>query len=542
MLLRVDYKSGQPVYAQLLAQIKTAAASGALHPGESLPAIGPLAEELRVGRNSVAKAYAELENLGIIELLPDTGYRLKEPHRPLRKEVARAADAGASSQRRARRAIRTTVTYALLSLLAAALYFGLVGLFGALLVRAGLLRGEVVALGTALFLAAVFLPLRNRLQRAVERRVFRKRHNVPRALETLKAESWSPPSLDAFLEKVIETSESIVGVRPILIRDHGEVLALVNAFPALRSAREPVAAGNHFLMPLFSQDEVLGVLHLEAKPAGGTYDAEDWEFLRAAAEQVTSAANQFRLRNERRESEYAFDIQRALLPRETPQPPGFSIAGAWQPARTVGGDYYDVFWLNETQLALIVADVAGKGAPAALLMANVQAATRAYATMTPSPRELCSRVNRAICASSAERFVTFFYAVLDPAERRLTYTNAGHNPPLVVSRDGACRKLATGGPVLGLLAQAEFEQDALELRAGDRLLIFTDGLVEAEGGDGEEFGDERLFTAMTASADVTAPALRDSIMQAVTHFCGADFADDATLLTVVVKGGPSGQT
>lgn len=535
MLLRVDYKSGRPVYAQLVTQIKAAAAAGALRPGEALPDISPLAEELRVGRNNVAKAYAELESLGIIELVPGKGYCLKEHHRHLRKEVARSAVA-ATPQRKVRRSIGTTFRYALLSLLVAALYFALVGVFGALLVRAGLLRGEVVAMAATLFIAAVFLPLRNRLQLALERTVFRKRHDAPRALESLKAESWSQPTLDAFIEKVIEISESVVGVRPKLVRDHGEVLALVNAFPSLRSAREPVSAGNHCLMPLFSQDEVLGVLRLEAKPTGHVYDPEDWEFLRAVGEQVAAAANQFRTRNERKESEYAFDIQRALLPRETPQVAGFSIAGAWQPARTVGGDYYDVFWLNDKELALIVADVAGKGVPAALLMANVQATTKAYASMALSPRELCRRVNRAICGSISEgRFVTFFYAVLDAQGRHLTYTNAGHNPPLVVSPDGACRKLETGGPVLGLFAQAEFEQDTLDLRAGDRLLIFTDGVVEAEDGNGKEFGDERLFTAMTASAHVAAPELRDAIMQAVTHFCRGDFADDATLLAVVVE-------
>src|SRR5207248_3121955 len=139
-------------------------------------------------------------------------------------------------------------------------------------------------------------------------------------------------------------------------------------------------------------------------------------------------------------------IQRGLLPREIPQVPGFSIAGAWQPAKDVGGDYYDVFRLNDNELALVVADVSGKGAPAALMMSNLQATTKAYARSSSSPKNLCELVNAAICESiSTGKFITFLYAVLDTRARRLTYCNAGHNPPLVISQDGRCAKLETGG-------------------------------------------------------------------------------------------------
>lgn len=536
MLLRVDFKSGQPVYQQLVVQIRAAAASGALRPDETLPAIGCLAEELRVSRNNVARAYAELESLGVIEMAPGRGYCLKEHHRPLRKEVSRTpATSVREPERTVPRAVRTTLTYSLLSFILAAVYFAVVGIIGAMLVRAGFVRGEMVAVGATVLVAAMFLPLRNRVQKAVERIVFPKRQQVPVALQSLKEEFWSQPGLDAFLQRVIENSESVVGVRPKLIRDHAEVLSLVNSYPALRSAREPVFAGNDLLMPLFSHDEVLGVMHIAAKPAPQQFDPEDWHFLTAVGEQVALAATQFRVRNERLESEYGFEIQRALLPRETPQVPGMTIAGAWQPAKTVGGDYYDVIQTGESKLLLIVADVSGKGMPAALLMSNLQATTKAYASICNSPAELCRHVNRAICGSiSAGKFITFFCAVLDAAEHRLTYSNAGHNPPLIVSHDGSTRKLDAGGTVLGLFAEADYSQAAIELRGGDRLLIFTDGVLEAEDSSGKEFGEERLFTAMTASPHVNAMQLRDSIMEAVTHFCRGDFADDATLLAVVV--------
>jgi DNA-binding transcriptional regulator YhcF (GntR family) len=537
MLLRVDFKSGQPVYLQLVGQIKSAAATGALRADETLPAIGALAKELRVSRNNVAKAYAELEASGIIEMVPGKGYCLKAHHRPLRKEISRTEPAGGAIQPAARHKARTTLTYSLLTFLLGALYFAVVAILGATLVRAGVVRGEIAAVIATVVVAAGFLPLRSRLQQALSRVIFPKRERVPRALQSLKSEFWSQANLDSFLECVLKTSEEVVGVRPELVRDHGAVVSLVNSFPSLRSSREPISAGNGLLMPLFSHDEVIGVLRLAGQDGHHGYDPEDWQFLTGVGEQVSLAANQFRVRNERMESEYALDIQRGLLPREVPQVAGYQIASAWQPAKNVGGDYYDVFRVGgDSSLALIVADVSGKGMPAALLMANLQATTKAYASLHPKPAELCACANRAICESiSAGKFITFFYAILDANRHRLVYTNAGHNPPLLVSRDGTCRKLETGGMVLGLFAGSEYEQAAVDLQDGDRLVIFTDGVIEAADSSEKEFGEDRLFTVTTSRPSVTANQLRDSIMEAVTHFCRGDFADDATLLTVVAN-------
>jgi sigma-B regulation protein RsbU (phosphoserine phosphatase) len=346
-------------------------------------------------------------------------------------------------------------------------------------------------------------------------------------------EALSQPDLDSFLERVIERTEPIFGVRPELIRDRADVNSLVNSFPSLRSARAPVSAWADFLMPVFSDDEVLGVLRLAPKATGEEYDAEDLDFLAAVSEQVAIATNQFRLRNERQESEYALDIQRGLLPREIPQVPGFTIAGAWQPAKTVGGDYYDVFKLSETQLALLVADVSGKGMPAALLMSNLQATAKAYATSESSPKALCDNVNRAVCKTiSCEKFITFFYAVVDSQANRLTYTNAGHNPPLIAGRDGACRGLETGGAVLDVFADASYEQASTELLPGDRQVMFTDGITEAADSIGHEFGEERLVALLGEHPAASAAELRDAIIQDVTQFCRGDFADDVTLLIV----------
>lgn len=532
MQLRVDFKSGRPAHLQLMDQVKAAAVSGALRPGEVLPSIGSLAGDLRVNRNSVAKAYSELERLGVIESQPGKGYFLKESHRPLRKEVRRTVVTAEIDQviMQGPLVLRTTLTYSLLTVLVGALYVGLV------VTISGVMHGELAALLGAVVVAAVFVPALRLVQIFVDRLVFAKRFEFPRVLRVLRAEAPSQPDLDSFMDLVVERSEALLGGRLELIRDHAEVISLVHSFPTLRSARAPVCAGADFLMPVFSADEVLGVLRLAPKSTGEEYDARDLEFLAAVSEQVAVAANQFRMRNERQESEYALDIQRGLLPREMPTFPGFTISGAWQPAKMVGGDYYDVFKLGETQLALVIADVSGKGMASALLMSNLQATTKAYATLESSPQGLCDKVNRAVCKSiSSGKYITFFYAVLDSQRCRLTYSNAGHNPPLLARCNGICRRLETGGTVLGMFADASYEQDSVELSPGDCLVMFTDGITEAADSNNQEFGEDRLISLMGEHAAASATEIGDAIMQEVTQFCRGDFADDATLLTVAVN-------
>ena len=539
MTLQMNFKSGKPVHLQVVDLIRTSVASGALRQGEALRSIGLFAEELRVNRNSVAKAYSELESLRVIEALPGKGYFLKENHSPLRREVRRTplvAEKDKAVMRaviQAPQAARKTLPYSLPTVLLAALYLCLVGGIGALIVRSGLIRGEMVAVLSTVVVAAVFMPFRSSVQRFVDRLVFARRYELARALQVIKAEASFQPDLDSFMQLVIGKTEAALQARLALTRDYAEMRSLVNSLPALSSARGPVGAGADLLMPVFSDDELLGVLRLAGRARGREYDEEDREFLTAVGEQVAMAANRFRSRKEKQESDCALDIQRGLLPREISQVPGFAIAGAWQPARTVSGDYYDVFKLSDTELALVVADVSGKGLPAALLMASLQATVRAYAIADASPEDVCWKVNHAISRSvTLGNFITFFYAVLDSAGHRLTYTNAGHNPPLLVREDGTCLKLEAGGAVLGVFADGTYRQASIDLFPGDRMVLFTDGITEAADFKEEEFGEERLIELLRKHPAALAPDLRDAIMQKVTQFCREDFADDATLLTI----------
>ena len=241
-----------------------------------------------------------------------------------------------------------------------------------------------------------------------------------------------------------------------------------------------------------------------------------------------------KLRKEQeREIIEARSIQRRLLPSEIPQIDGCRIAAAWRPARTVSGDYFDVLKFSDTKAALCIADVAGKGMPAALLMSNIQAAVKSFASESVSPSELCAKVNRLVTGSIGEdRFISFFYAIADAKQKKLTYANAGHNQPMLVRRDGTLARLEPTGAVLGPFPNWSYQHNEIDLEAGDRLLMFTDGVTEVRDEIGDEFGEERLIELLTQNRKLEAEALRDRIVQAVVDYGGGEFHDDATLMVL----------
>jgi sigma-B regulation protein RsbU (phosphoserine phosphatase) len=232
------------------------------------------------------------------------------------------------------------------------------------------------------------------------------------------------------------------------------------------------------------------------------------------------------------ELERAREIQSSLLPKEIPQLAGFEVAGAWQPALTVSGDYYDVLRLDGHRLGICIADVAGKGVSAALLMANVQAAVRAFADSSGSPAEMCSKVNALLHENVATgKFVTFLYGVLDAEKRTFRYCNAGHLPPIVFS-NGEARTVDGGGAVLGVFPSWSYEDTGVELKSGDRLLLFTDGITEAADASGQEFGETGIADFVKANSALAAKELNSRLLKRVTEFCDAQFHDDATVLVI----------
>jgi sigma-B regulation protein RsbU (phosphoserine phosphatase) len=240
-------------------------------------------------------------------------------------------------------------------------------------------------------------------------------------------------------------------------------------------------------------------------------------------------------RAQERESAEARSIQQGFLPKEIPQLAGYEIVGAWQPARVVGGDYYDVLPFGRETLGLCIGDVAGKGLPAALLMSNLQAAFRGFASPAVSPEALCDKLNSLICRNIAsDRFITFFYAQLDGVARQLRYTNAGHNAPIVAHKDGSHDRLREGGGILGVFPVQAFDMGVYDLAAGDRVLLFTDGVTEACNPEGEEFGDARLLQLLEENRELSAEDLQRKILSVVAEFCRGHWHDDATLIAIAV--------
>jgi sigma-B regulation protein RsbU (phosphoserine phosphatase) len=247
------------------------------------------------------------------------------------------------------------------------------------------------------------------------------------------------------------------------------------------------------------------------------------------------AGRERRMKAERdqRELEEARRIQRTLLPGVLPQMDGFELAASWQPASGVGGDCFDAIRFSSHRLALSIADVVGKGIPAALLMSNLQAAVRAFATEAARPAELCERVNTILCGHISEgRFISFFYCVVDSEVGSLTYSNAGHFPPALIKADGTLIRLTSGGPVLGVLPAGTYESGTSAFGPGDRLILYTDGITEARSETDEEFGDERLLSMALEHRACSAPALQARLVDAVATFTGRRFTDDATLMVL----------
>lgn len=250
---------------------------------------------------------------------------------------------------------------------------------------------------------------------------------------------------------------------------------------------------------------------------------------------VSGRENRRSRRRKELEMQDATSVQRRLIPRELPSLPGMSIAGEYRPAAEVGGDYFDVFTMGD-KVGICIADVVGKGLPAALMMSNLQAAVKVTAADWLSAADLCRRVNEVMCRNgAADKLITFFYAILDPQTRKLTYCNCGHNAPVVRRGDGTTERLETGGLLLGLSCDQRYVDGEVTMRAGDRLVLFTDGIVEAGTREGDEYGEERLLDAISTTAAINAAGVLAHLIQDVYSHCRGEFEDDVTCVVVVVE-------
>lgn len=354
----------------------------------------------------------------------------------------------------------------------------------------------------------------------------------------------------------------LAGLSTPLTIEPGELQTWANALNTLPATlREGRAAerevlrkiGARLMVQVRLKDELVGILSLGPRRAEFQYTQLDRELLMSIAAQLALVIDNARLTERivaqerlRRELALAAEVQQRLLPSSMPSGRAIDVAGFCEPARGVGGDYYDFINFDDEQLGVAIADVSGKGMPAALVMSTVQATLRSLtarngvpAPATPQLDQMVGKLNRLIFNSTnGSHFVTFFYASFDQTTRMLTYVNAGHNPPIFI-RAGSnleFRTLTAGGLVAGAFEHANYDQESVQMNADDLLFMYTDGLTEALSRDGEEFGDERLKETLAACALRPVNEIRDEVVKCVKQWCtGAPLYDDLTFVIMKVK-------
>ncbi len=296
--------------------------------------------------------------------------------------------------------------------------------------------------------------------------------------------------------------------------------------------------------PLMVEGRTIGVFNLESD-LDDAYHEGHLDMVTAFAAQAAVAVERARLTREllerrRLEKELAIarDIQLSFLPQGSPELPGFDIAGTTRPHDEVGGDYYDFINVTQGRMGLAIADVSGKGIPAALLMAGLRMSLLAEIRNEFAIRAVMRKVNSLVHESTERhKFITAFYGVLDVKNRVLIFSNAGHNPPILVRKGGLIEYLVDGGVALGVLADARYEERPVALGSGDILVMYTDGVSEAESPSGEHFGSRRIEQSIERNAANTAQEILDGIVWEVLKWTGERGPnDDLTLVVLKTLG------
>jgi sigma-B regulation protein RsbU (phosphoserine phosphatase) len=283
----------------------------------------------------------------------------------------------------------------------------------------------------------------------------------------------------------------------------------------------------------------IGVLYLDSRSKGRLLSSATRRAVETLATEAAAAIESARLYREaaekarlEKELELAAEIQRALLPQTHQAGAHYEVASASIPCRAIGGDFFDYFNLRGADFGFVLGDVAGKGPSAALLTAMIQGIFAAQVGPSTSAAALMACVNEGLIRRALQsRFATVLYGALSP-DGRLTYCNAGHNPPVLLTRSGV-KRLDTGGLILGLFAQATYEQETVVLEPGDVLVVFSDGVTEALDVEGREFGEDRLLACLEANRRATPAELLEAVLTSVRSFAaGAAQHDDVTALVL----------
>jgi serine phosphatase RsbU (regulator of sigma subunit) len=475
---------------------------------------------------------------------------------------------------------RRGILYAVTSAVLVGLYLTVVGQLNRLFVRMAGVETKVFEPVFLILALILFQPVMTRLEEMLEKVFLRDPGDYRNVIRNLGKEILTTIDLDVLLARSIRTisdalllnqahvvaltrggaitragaGEPIIGVdlervAAVLRRlpPAEESFRLGDLLPALDVNDRRLLAGRlgiSIVIPLRSAGETVGAFLLGEKVTLMEYTSEDVALLTSLAGTMSvSLQNALLLRDRvqvarfEEELNLARQIQRSFLLSDFPDLPRFQVHASNIPSKEVGGDFYDLVPSGDGSFYLAIADVAGKGVPAALLSSMLQASLRTQASSTRSVPEILRNINSLVYRStSIEQFATFFLARLDPRSLRMSFSNAGHNYPVVLRRTGERVFLDRGGIILGIVEGADFEEDHVSLRGGDRVVFYTDGISEAVNGRGEEFGEERLCEVVRSlPADRSAREITDRILEALRVFLGEEEPrDDMTLMVLRV--------
>lgn len=359
---------------------------------------------------------------------------------------------------------------------------------------------------------------------------------VPNPTCVFHTETVRGYDIDDLVDLRLKMGEGIIG--HVAMTGEPVISPDVRTDPRYVNAREETRS--EMVAPIISNDEVIGVFDLESDRLNA-YTPDDLQVLLLLASQVAIIIEKVMLHEQliqkkrlEGQLEVARQVQLELLPAADPQLEGFDIC-AWNfSTEEVSGDYYDWVSIYEDQIGMVIADVSGKGVPAALLMAFLRASLRAAIHIGYAPHISMAKVNYLLWESiERNQFVTAFYGVLDASNKTLAYTNAGHNPPLLMDADGTARFIERGGLPLGMFRDTRYYEYYQAIEPGQILVLYTDGATEALGANGEEYGRQRLEAAVRASRHLSARELITAIQQDVLAWTdGRGASDDMTFFIV----------
>ncbi|HVP57425.1 MAG TPA: SpoIIE family protein phosphatase [bacterium] len=486
--------------------------------------------------------------------------------------------------------VKRSLVYTVLTAVLAAIYFAVVYGMGRMASRF-IGRADLVFSVVSIFVISLLIsPLRKRIGASVDKMFFRDEYNYRRVLKQISHSLAGIVDLDNLLSylavriaEVLHSSSIVVSmlderidrytpryslgtaVRDLsdfpkngglakLLRAQGQTLNVERTIASSRplplppgEVRALAATDSSLVVPFMFKGSLLGFLSIGRRRAGGFYATTDVELLEILCDQASVAIENARLYVEtiekqrmEKELEIASEIQRRLLPKAFPEIRGLKTYGLNIPSKHVGGDYYDVIPLGSDKVAVIIADVSGKGVPAALLMASLQSSLRAEADADRRPSEVISTLNQTIYEhTSGETFVTIFYGIIDFSRETLTYCSAGQTPPFVMHRDLSVERLDKTDIVLGIESRSTFSDNQLGLKVGDLLFLYTDGVSEELNDQDDPYGEERLVRDLRAAYDLELQALVERVHDAVIrHTCGKP-QDDLTALAIRIETFPS---